>query len=213
MRNLQLTVKGSLNNFFLSEAKLKDSFYELNISNDAFTGKFDMFEKEISLQTQIPFNRQRNNISILSGEFNKFNFAPILGSLFENEVAYEYFTTLTGQFDFKGPVDPVWKPTGKAKIDRFLVVRNELTLRNLKPIEVQANNGQFEVNNFRLKGPNSHVTIETDSFRFDNIVTRIDSKLDLRFIQIFLPFLDDAAGQGELRLSTKGPFLETFIFR
>lgn len=137
--------------------------------------------------------------------FNKLDLMPLISLLLKKDISTVSSIQATGDFSLKGKFSD-WKTvSGSGLISEVEVGLRGTPLRNTGPVAFTLGRGRFEISRFNLVGVDGEAVGE---FRFigENALSgSLDAKLDLKYLQPFIPILDYASGKANIALRLSGP--------
>jgi translocation and assembly module TamB len=205
-----LLVKGSITDTSLEDQEVPDSHFNLNMDRNSLSGKVSMYGDKVLGQFQIPFEKGSAPLLIKMSTTN-WNYTTMLALLGGANLLGEYESSLTSRIDLRSDSGDILKATGKITVDNFFLKRGNFNLHNKRPIEITAENGVGNIKNFELEGPASRVQIRGENFDANDLSLSVNANLDLRLLQIFLPFLEDLGGPINVATTISGPLAKPQI--
>ncbi len=205
IKNPQLIVKGAITDTYLDEQDLPNSHFSVKINRQSLGGDIRMFGDRIQGQFQMPFEGSTQPF-LLKGQTSQWEFSKLLALVGGNNLAAEYESRLTSEFDLRSESGDLFKSSGKIVVEEFFLKRGQLSTRNSQPIEIRANNGAVSIKNFTLTGPKNQISVVGENFSAQKLDLTVNLRLDLRLLQIFFPFLDDLGGPVALSATLSGPY-------
>lgn len=155
--------------------------------------------------------------------FSEFDFGPALMILLGGDIPTLADVTASGDVYLSGRLANWSSLKGSGTIQTLNVGLRGTPMRNQQPLEVQIDAGTIRINRFNLLGRDSQVLVGLVYQPGKQIRASLDGKLDLQFLQPFIPGLEYGAGKVSMgvRVSGKPPafdllgnvILEDGVFR
>jgi translocation and assembly module TamB len=138
-------------------------------------------------------------------KYDDFDFVPLVSMTLGKDLPTITNLNATGSVNLKGRLEDWNSFSGSGSISRLNVGLKGTPMRNKKPISLKVQQGAITVDGFQLTGSDSQLAMEL-SYQPDRWVqASLDGKVDLQFVQPFIPGLEYGTGKvsAGLRLSGK----------
>lgn len=142
--------------------------------------------------------------SELSFNFKDYDFTPLLTLWFGKDIAPLTSLVASGDMGLKGPLDSWEKLSGSATLMKLDVQLRASSLKNESPIHIRLQEGSFVVERFRLAGPENQIALD---YRYEpqkTVQANLDGKIDLQFLQPFLPGVEYGTGRVSAGIRVSG---------
>jgi len=200
----EFNLRGTIDKLVVSSQELEKSEFDITIKNNLIEAKASLFANQIlgklswPLSSNTAFNADLN--------FNNWVFSKSFALFGSDSVLAEYKSNLTGTINVKSDTGSLDNVFGKVSLNSFHLSRNQLQIKNVKKMEVDIENGTYYLKNWNFAGDDTQLEISSDGFRLDKLNLKVNSKLNMRLLQIFLPFLNDIAGRLQSSMQISGDF-------
>ncbi len=133
----------------------------------------------------------------------KMDVAPFLTVWMGKDIPPIESILATGDFSLNGDFQKVNTLNGSGTFNEVVLGLRTSPLRNEKPIEISVNKGDIQVKPFKLLGEDSQIMGNFNLEQGNKVSANFDAKMDLQFIQPFIPGLAYGIGKvsGNFRLS------------
>jgi Uncharacterized protein conserved in bacteria len=196
-------VKGTIGETSFEDQEVPDSHFILNLDLNSLSGQVNMFGDRVQGQFQLPLEKGSSPLTIKMTT-SQWNFSTLLALVGGANLSSEYDSSLTSKIDLRSDSGDILKATGKIHIDNMYLKRGNLSLQNKRPVDITADNGVGTIRNFDLEGPGNRVQIRGEQFSSEDLSLSVNANIDLRLMQIFLPFLDDLGGPLNVQTTISG---------
>ncbi len=195
-----INLEGSITHTTLGDSELPDS--KFNFKTDA-TGLFvnlDLLSKQLFMNLKLPYKKTES--AELKVNIFKFNFADFLALTSGSPLRNDYNSLLSMQLNLLSENNNLFESSGELKVQDLFLARNELFLKNEKPMYMSFNKGIASFKDFSLKGPKSSIVALGENFSPKKLKVNFKGFTDLKLYQLFTPFFDDVSGpvSGEIRV-------------
>ncbi|MGE0631846.1 MAG: translocation/assembly module TamB domain-containing protein [Pseudobdellovibrionaceae bacterium] len=196
-------LKGTLSEVAIEDQILPNSAFAIKIGKETIEGSANIIGNRVQsdfvwpLTPTAPFKMKVRTLD--------WNFASFFGILTGSTFKDEYRAALTSQIDLEAPAGGILKSTGEIHVNRVFLRRGQIGLQNNAPIKLTMQNGVASIENLKLAGDQSVLTITGKNFTANNLNFSVNGRTDLRLLQIFTPFLEDLGGPMSLSLKVTGP--------
>jgi translocation and assembly module TamB len=136
--------------------------------------------------------------------FREYDFAPALTIWMGKDLLQLNSLRASGNLTLTGAFDEWASLKGKAALQTLEVGFKGKPMQAEKTIAVTLDRGELKVAPFSVVGQDSQVALELNYIPANNFEASLDGKLDLQFLQPFLPGLDYGSGDISLRLRVSG---------
>ena len=150
------------------------------------------------------FTRNGKNSELML-YFDAFDFMPLVALWLGRDIPNLTDLTATGDLSLKGNFAEWDTIRGSGAIGKINFGLKGTPMTNHEPISVKVDNGAVVVNHFQLVGLDSQVTGEYAYTPGSAVKGTLDGKLDLQFLQPFIPGLDFGTGKVTVGLRLSGP--------
>lgn len=192
-----------LSNLVIDEQEFADSKAIIGVNPLGVLTDMNLFGGRLLANLQIPLNPEAP--FLLDLHANDWNYTTIFAIIGGGRFLSEYEAELSGHIRLQSDQGGLFAATGEGTIESFLLKRGSLSLQNSGQMELNMKSGVASLKNFRLRGPGSVIDVTGEAFSRTNLDLGVQGDLDLRLIQIFLPFLDELAGRANVRTQLSGP--------
>ncbi|MNK19544.1 hypothetical protein D3C87_377660 [compost metagenome] len=198
-----ILVKGGLTDTIFEDQEIPNSNFIMTMDRQSLTGQVSLFGDKVQGEFQVPFSKGSSPLSIKMNT-REWNYSALLAIIGGANLATEYESSLTSSIDLKSDTGDLFKSTGRISIPQFYLKRGNLMFRNKKTAEIVMENGLTSIRNFELDGQGTNIQIKGTNFTTENLNVDVNARIDLRLMQIFLPFLEDLGGPLLLSTSVSG---------
>lgn len=202
IKNPRMLIKGAITDTVLEDQEIPNSNFILNISRQSIGGKVSLFGDKVNGNFQYPF--EKGTPLIVKMKTDNWSFSSLLALVGGANLAAEYESAMTSNIDLRSDSGDFFRSSGKIHVDKFFLKRAHLSLQNNGPMDVVSENGLISFKNFNLQGPRSQIRFTGNNFTTERLNMGISAKVDLRLLQIFLPFLEDLGGPLNMEASISG---------
>ncbi len=144
--------------------------------------------------TKTPQSDGTENSSLLLF-FRKMDLSPFLTLWLGKDIPPLETITASGDFSLNGNFENTSTLNGSGIFNELVLGLRTAPLRNEKPIEVSINKGNVQVSSFKLWGEDSQLSGSFSLEQGKKIAANLDGKMDLQFIQPFIPGLAYGIGK------------------
>lgn len=202
-------VDSYLSQLVIDEQEFADSKAIIGVNPLGVLADVNLFGGRLLANLQLPLNPEAP--FLLDLHANDWNYTTIFAIIGGGRFLSEYEAELSGNLRLQADQGGLFAATGEGTIDSFLLKRGTLSLQNSGKMELKMKNGVAALKNFRLRGAGSVIDVSGDAFSKANVDLGVTGDLDLRLIQIFLPFLDELAGRATVKTQLSGPLVKPEI--
>jgi translocation and assembly module TamB len=200
---------GRISSLAIEEQEFPASVFDVAITKQNMIGTVDLFGKQLRSKFQFPFTDNGPfQLSLKSKDWNYTTLASLIGA---GSLLNDYTAALTGDLELQSDQGGLWSSTGSGTIQKLLLQRGTMQLKNTEPMELKMSNGSISLNRFHLEGDKTFVDIQGKGFSKNELRVKILGQANLRLFQIFLPFLEELAGQAQAEMDISGPLLKPNI--
>ncbi len=199
----QVIAKGAITDTSLEDQDIPNSNFAVKIDRSIFSGDVSLFGDRVQGNFQLPFSKG-NAPLMVHMTTRDWNYATLLAMVGGANLASEYESSLSANIDLRSESGDFFKSSGKVQVSQFFLKRGNLSFRNRKNMEMVADNGRVSLRNFDLDGPSNSIQIKGNGFTADNLDVDVNANMELRLMQIFLPFLEDLGGPLRMSASVSG---------
>lgn len=193
----------SLTKAFFRGTKIPDSSIRVHTENEKTEFLATVLGEKLKGKW-LRYQKAGNEASELSFNFKDYDFSPLLTLWLGKDIPPLTSLVATGDVGVKGNFDSWQKVSGSATLSKLDVQFRSTPLRNEGPIHIRVQNGSVSVERFKLSGPDSQLAIDYSYEPKKLIQANIDGKLDLQFIQPFLPGLEYGTGRVSAGIRVSG---------
>lgn len=199
----QVIVRGAVTDTILEDQELPNSNFIVNLDKHSLSGQLSLFGDRVQGNFQIPYTSGTTPL-VVKMSTKDWNFSTLLAIIGGANLATEYESSVTATVDLRSESGDLFKSSGKITIPQFYLKRGNLMFRNKKTMEIVSENGIASVRNFELDGPGNNIQVKGSNFTADRLNLDVSAGIDLRLVQIFLPFLEDLGGPLQLSTTVSG---------
>lgn len=127
--------------------------------------------------------------------FLNFDFSPFLAILVGKDIPSITDVTASGDFSLAGDLTDWNTLKGSGTFTQVKLGLKGTPMRNRQPVQLKLVNGALEIERFHLVGSDSQVSLDFLYRPKEKLQGSLDGKLDLQFIQPFIPGLEYGAGK------------------
>lgn len=201
--NPDVHINGKVYDLSVEEQEFADSQFQLNINQEQIKGSVELFGNQVKSTFQLPLSEK--NPFALKIQANQWSYTTLATLIGGGKLLSDYQSSLSGDLDLHAESGGLWKSTGRGTIDNLLLQRGALKLQNPQPMKLAMNHGLISLEQFILQNDEStesksYIKILGKDFSADDLTVKLDSQLNLRLLQIFLPFLEELGGQARLNV-------------
>lgn len=136
--------------------------------------------------------------------FKDFDFAPLLTLTMGKDVPTLTEITGTGDVSFTGNLNEWQTVKGSGSIQSLVLGLRGTPMTNKSPLNIRIENGAVLVERFHLVGSDSQVSLDYLYQPKKAVKASLDGKLDLQFLQPFIPGLESGSGKVSVGLRMSG---------
>nr|WP_295899961.1 translocation/assembly module TamB [uncultured Bdellovibrio sp.] len=194
VKNPQVMIKGAVTDTYFEDQEIPNSNFILTLNRNSFGAQLSLFGDKVQGEFQLPFEKGKAPL-LVKMKTNNWNYSSLLGLIGGANLASEYSSSLTSTVDLRADTGDFFKSSGKIHIQTFALKRGTLSTSNKNgPIDITSNNGVVDIKNFHLEGPNNNLVVKGENFTAEDLNVAVNAQMDIRLLQIFMPFLDDLGG-------------------
>ena len=199
-------IEGQLKDISSSESYLGKSTIYISQTDQFFKLKAHMFDNQVYLDTQIPYKKNKKLYFIFNT--SNWNFSNIF-PLFHKEISSdEYESEITAKINLKSNSGKIQNIEGIAHLNKFLLKREDIWLKNIDPITISLKNGNIKDNVFHFRGnEDSFLKFESKKASISDLNLKLQLKSNLDLFLFLFPFLEDVGGSFFTDLSLKKDLL------
>lgn len=199
-----LDLQGKITDTVIDEQEVPESQFQLRIDRQAIEVKTHLFGEKIVGEIQWPYKVGSVPLKI-DVKTVDWNFTQILSLFDAGFLQNEYQSQLSSEVNIVSETGDLFKSSGRIRAINVFLKRGPLTLQNAGPVEATALNGKIDLKNFILKGQDNFVQITGNDFTLEQLNVQLKANVELRLLQMFLPFLEDLGGSAKGSASMTGP--------
>ncbi|MEZ0393053.1 MAG: translocation/assembly module TamB domain-containing protein [Pseudobdellovibrionaceae bacterium] len=201
-----IQIQGQLNQLVIEEQEFAESTFDLEFDRQSVLGKTNLFGGQLQGQFQFPLTENAPfQLSLIAKDWNYTTLFTLVGG---GSLLSEYRASLTGNLKLASDRGGPWMASGTGKIDSLLLQRGSLSLRNPQPMEISMTNGIASLTNFKIQGDQTYFEVKGRRISHEELNLRIEGQAQLRLFQIFVPFLEELAGEATIAADVSGPLLK-----
>lgn len=136
--------------------------------------------------------------------FQDYDFAPVLTTWMGKDILQLDSLRATGDVTLTGIFENWNSLRGQGALKTFEVGFKGKPMRAERPVAVKLHKGELKIEPFSVVGQDSQVALELNYVPFQKFEGSLDGKVDLQFLQPFIPGLDYGSGDISLRLRVSG---------
>lgn len=141
---------------------------------------------------------------VVSLSFNDFDFAPLLTLAIGKDIPTITEVLGSGEMSFTGNLREWATVNGNGVLSQLRLGLRGTPMQNKSPLEIKIENGSVKFEKFQMVGTDSQLAME---YRYEpnhSVKASLDGKLDLQFLQPFIPGLEYGAGKVSVGLRMSG---------
>jgi translocation and assembly module TamB len=150
--------------------------------------------------------------SDLKIDFIKTDFAPYLSAWLQKDISPLSGLVATGSWNMRGDFSRPETLKGDAELKSVKIDFEGKSLVADEAIDIKVSGGGVEVPRFRLGGADSEVTGDFNLVPGQSVKANLNGKVDLEFLQPFIPGLDFGSGEVGLNLRASGSVSSYDVF-
>lgn len=183
------------------DVEMPDSQLLLDYGQDGLLVSSQIFGDQIRCDLNLPNDHKQSSRLFL--EINKLNFTEFLGLMTENPLRSEYKSSLNLRMDLTTETNSFLDANGTIKVDDVKITRGNQTISHSKPLWVRFNKGSANIDEFILTGPETALNLKGKNFTLRDLDINLSGQLNVKIIQLFLPFFEEFGGgaKGDLQIS------------
>ncbi|MEZ4751581.1 MAG: translocation/assembly module TamB domain-containing protein [Bdellovibrionota bacterium] len=140
--------------------------------------------------------------------FADFDFAPVLSFAMKRDIPTFTDVTATGEISVVGSFES-WKDMkGAGTVSELNLGLKGTPMRNRQPLEISVDQGTVRVNRFNLVGRDGQLLVGLVYQPEERIRASLDGKVDLQYLQPFIPGLEFGNGKVSMGLRISGKLPE-----
>ncbi len=136
--------------------------------------------------------------------FEEFDFTPFTTVLLGKDIPTVNEITATGDINLKGSLSDWSSFKGGGKITTLNLGLKGTPMKNQEPIVVDVDNGAIKVSHASVIGKDSQLAFDVAFEPEKSIQLNLDGKLDLQFVQPFVPGLEYGSGKLSAAIRVSG---------
>lgn len=137
--------------------------------------------------------------------FKEFDFAPMLSFALGKDIPTLTEVAGTGDLSFTGNLND-WKTVkGSGSVTLLRLGLKGTPMVNRSPLEIQISDGAVKIERFHLVGNDSQLSLDYLYRPNQTVQASLDGKVDLQYLQPFIPGLDYGSGKVSVGLRLSGP--------
>lgn len=197
-------IQGLIDKAMLEDQEMETSVLDLSIDPQKILGKIDLLSGQIQGHFEIPWQQGSPlNIQLQTQNLAFAKFFLFLGA---SPTMNEYQSIANGTFQLYS-ANGSWKNVnGVFEWKDFLLQRGRSFLKNKSPMRLLFKDGKMSFQDFTVEGEESQVQFVGENFTPENLKFSFISKINLRLLQIFFPFMDEFGGHSDLTVDVRGPY-------
>jgi len=193
---------GKLTQTLVEEQEFPESDFDFSFSKESISGKTSLAGGQ--LKSEFAFPLVETAPFYLRLDANKWNYATLFALVGGGPLLNDYEASLTGKLNLSSEKGGIFAASGEGNIEQFQLKRGTLLLQNKKTMRLTMQNGVTSLNDFSLHGAQSFIELKGHDFTRDRLNVRLDGKVNLRLLQIFVPFLEEFSGQATIGIDIAG---------
>lgn len=191
-----------LNQFIIDNQEFPPSTADFSLNANGIDGGFSLFAGHLLSEFKYPF--KENRPLSLKAKAIDWNFTTMAALMGGGALLNEYEASITGDMELHSEKGKLWDANGKLLLTKFLLKRGSLALANPKPMGITMSNGVMALQNFRVTGDDSFYELSGSRITKDNLRFQLNGEGSLRLFHVFVPFLEELAGQGVFNIAFSG---------
>jgi translocation and assembly module TamB len=183
------------------EAEMPDSNFILDYGQEGLLISSQVFGDQIRCNLNLPNDKKQASRLFL--EINKMDFTEYLGLMTENPLRSEYKSNLNLRMDLTTQTDSFLDASGIVKVEDLKITRANQIITHNKPLWIRLANGSVNFDDFTLSGPETSLYLKGRNFSLRDLDLSLSGQLNVKLLQLFLPFFEEFGGgaKGDLRVS------------
>lgn len=209
IRSPEFNVKAKLQNLIIEDQEFAESSFAGRFDAAAAEGRANLLGNRLTVDFRFPF--QTDSPFYMRAKAKEWDYSTFFALIGNATLINEYNTSLSGSLDLSSEKNGLATADGFIRFDQFLLQRDLLLLTQVRPLEITAKSGKFDIKNFRLIGPQASLELSGPESSVDQLNLRLEAKLPLRLLQIAFPFLDELGGSVNLNTRIGGKLIQPEI--
>lgn len=197
-------IQGLIDKAMLEDQEMDTSVLDLEINAKRMRGKLDLLSGQIKGSFEIPW--QPGSPLDINFQTQNLAFAKFFLFLGASPTMNEYQSIANGSFQLHSESGNWKNVNGVFEWKDFLLQRGRSSLKNKSPMRLLFKDGKMSFQDFSVEGEDSIVQLVGENFTAENLKFSFISKLNLRLLQIFFPFMDEFGGHSDVTVDVRGPY-------
>lgn len=201
----EMMLSGQIADMILDENQVPNSSFKMQIENSVAQAEGGFFGNQVQALIRWPVGGENEQVQ-LRFKSQAWDYTPWLSLFNAGAINEETQGRLTADVNLQSDSGSWKKLSGPIRFDDLSLTRQSLTLSNLAPITIKAQDGRFKTSNFVLKDQNNGLLeLQLDDSSLDSLNLGLQATTDLKLIQIFVPMFEEISGQIQINANATGP--------
>lgn len=207
----QVLLKAQIKNSVFAEQELPDSELELELTKKKLDLQFNFLGSRLKGEILYPFVKSEGPFQV-SAKAEDWQLSTFLSFLTGADSADDFSALVSGDVNLISKTGDIFVADGALNITKADIRKSGQQIKNKKPMTIQFKDGFATLVDFSLSGDGNQISLTGERFTSEDLNIRLSSELDLKFLHIFLPFLEDINGPSQVNASIRGKLLSPEIF-
>jgi translocation and assembly module TamB len=194
---------GKFTQTYVEEQELPESDFDVNFFKESVSGKTSLAGGKLLADFTFPYVESAPfHLKLNAKDWNYSTLFALIGG---GSLLNDYEAGITGTLDLNAERGGFFAATGEGQVDQLYLKRGTLTLSNRGTMTLSMKNGSTTLNNFVLRDhQGSFLEMKGHDFTKEKLNVRLDGSVNMRLLQIFVPFLEDLSGQAHIGVDVAG---------
>lgn len=193
---------GELSNVTIGEVSAPNSIVKLRTNEHELLCEGSLIGNNLVFGFNFPFDT-KSSLKIKLQAKN-WNFAQTFSIFSSQLLTSQYQAEITGDAEFTVPRSDIDSMNGHLLVEKILLRNGNLEMSNPKPMQLTASNGRIDTQNFEMVGESTYVRLRPDTQKSYPVDLVLEGRIDLSFLSILTPFLEDLRGNSSFTLAVQG---------
>lgn len=204
-----VSVQAQLGQMVIEDQEFPPSAAAVEINRKRIEGSVRLFAGRLFGDFVFPFvNDHPFRLKLQASDWSFATLATLIGG---GRLLSEYESAMTGDLSLSSEKGGLWTASGEGTISNFLLRRGSQSLRNQQPMRMRMINGSASLENVHLEGGAESVDISAQQISKEALRMKVQARISLRILQLFVPFLEELGGEGRINANVSGRLLRPEI--